>query len=227
MHKGIWVAGASLISLAVGGVAGYVLAVRRLNDEYNEKMEEEIARTKAVYTALSKKEYPTAKEAAEALLPAEEEESEGAQLLDKVVKGLRYNLITRKTEGDKTSTTINVFDDRGIEASDDPEYDDMLAAREQQSIYIITEEEFMQGEHEFAQNTLTYFLGDSVLVDDQSSPVEKVTMTVGKGNLQFGRWSGQRNTVYIRNEDLEIDFEVVRSEGKYTVEVLGLAPDGT
>jgi hypothetical protein len=72
---------------------------------------------------------------------------------------------------------------------------------------------------------MTWYSGDNVLVDDKDQPVDNVNKIVGIENLQyFGRWSDQENIVYIRNERLTAMFEVLRSEGKYAIEVLGLDP---
>ena len=46
---------------------------------------------------------------------------------------------------------------------------------------------------------------------------------VGEMNLhRFGHGSGDNNVVYIRNDRLENDFIVLRSQGEYAKEVLGL-----
>ena len=87
--------------------------------------------------------------------------------------------------------------------------------------YIISADEFLNTEVGYEQFTLTYFQGDETLVDQADTIVESVEKTVGVANLsKFGHLSEDENIVYIRNERLNWDFEVVRSMGKYSVEVL-------
>jgi hypothetical protein len=44
---------------------------------------------------------------------------------------------------------------------------------------------------------------------------------VGDDNLRFGYGSNDSNMVYVRNPRIEMDMEIVRSQGTYTKEVLG------
>lgn len=93
--------------------------------------------------------------------------------------------------------------------------------------YILSYEEFMHdvGEHvDFTQNSITYYEGDNVLVDERDQPIPDLNTIVGERNLKFGGVSGDDEIVYIRNHNLEVDFEVVRSYGTYAEEVLGFAP---
>lgn len=71
----------------------------------------------------------------------------------------------------------------------------------------------------YSKSTLTYYKGDDVLVDDHDVPVynhEKVASP-----LTFGKGSQDPSIVYIRNERLEADYEVILDHGYYQVEVLG------
>ena len=115
----------------------------------------------------------------------------------------------------------NIFQNHG--PSDRNELD--RSNRSSTRPYIIDQDEFTQADLEYNQNTLTYYEADGVLVDEQDQPVP-IAQTVGEKNLQFGNASGDVNIVYIRNDSLEVDFEVCRSFGSYTEEVLGVpAPE--
>lgn len=88
--------------------------------------------------------------------------------------------------------------------------------------YVIHQEEFMANDDEHEQVTLTYFSGDDVLSDERDTVIAEPDVIVGLDNLQkFGHGSGDPNTVYIRNPRLEVDYEVVRSEGTFAQEVHG------
>lgn len=89
--------------------------------------------------------------------------------------------------------------------------------------YILHHDEFFENDPDHEQAQLTYYEGDDTLADDKDVPVPDPDATVGTEALtQFGHGSKDRNTVYVRNERLDMDFEIVKSNGKYSVEVLGL-----
>lgn len=88
--------------------------------------------------------------------------------------------------------------------------------------YIITYDEFMESDVDREQGTLTYFEGDDVLADDQDVVVEDEYSVVGPVALtRFGHGSKDNNVVYVRNPKMDMDFEIIRSTGKYAREVLG------
>lgn len=110
--------------------------------------------------------------------------------------------------------TMNVFTEQHASGHD-------RNKRDRDRPYIISHDEFYNGDEDYQQNTLTYFEGDDVLVDERDQPIRHLSKIVGESNLQFGKESNDPNIVYIRNHELEVDFEVCRSNGKYTEEVLG------
>lgn len=123
------------------------------------------------------------------------------------------------TEEEDALLHKNIFDDHG--ASDENDLD--RSSRSSDKPYIISNEEFEDAELEYNQNTLTYYQGDAVLTDEHDQPVP-INTVIHESNLQFGNASGDKNVVYIRNDKLEVDFEVVQDLGYYTEEVLGVPP---
>lgn len=122
----------------------------------------------------------------------------------------------------RESISKNIFDNRTPSDDDDFDLESEKATRDEDHPYILSHDEYYQGDLDYSQNTLTYFVGDQVLVDEEDNPISNVRNTVGEENLlRFGYGSKDENVVYIRNHRLEVDFEVVRSFGKYTEEVLG------
>lgn len=75
--------------------------------------------------------------------------------------------------------------------------------------------------------TFTYYEADDVLCnerDDVIDPAERDKL-IGEANLEkFGHGSGDASIVYIRNDHLEMQFEVVRSPNSYAEEVHGFDP---
>lgn len=80
--------------------------------------------------------------------------------------------------------------------------------------YIISVDEFADpgpGDLIYNKISVAWYQGDDVLVDDQENPVRDHHSLVGHiGYRSFGGPSGDEHIVYIRNEDLQTDFEVAR-----------------
>lgn len=90
--------------------------------------------------------------------------------------------------------------------------------------FVIHQDEHMANEDEYTQVTLTYFAGDDVLADERDTVIAEPDVIVGLDNLQkFGHGSNDPNVVYIRNPRLEVDYEVIRSEGMFAQEVHGFS----
>lgn len=89
--------------------------------------------------------------------------------------------------------------------------------------YVITLDEYQEEEVSYDKITLVYYAEDEVLTDDRDQRVDNVDYTVGSQNLhRFGMGSEDKNTVYVRNDDREADYEVVQNEGSYSEIVLGV-----
>jgi hypothetical protein len=94
--------------------------------------------------------------------------------------------------------------------------------REFDKPYVVSLAEFTNDEEDFDKITITYFETDDTLIDerDETLPIDA---SVGQANLlRFGVGSENKDIVYIRNEQLKIDFEVCRNLGSYTQTVLGI-----
>lgn len=95
------------------------------------------------------------------------------------------------------------------------------ATRSEDAPYVLHKDEFFEDEKEYSQYTLTYYAGDNIMVDEDDKVVsnhERVT-----GELKFGHGSGDEKTVYIRNDRLKAEYEVIRDPGHYAVEVQGFS----
>jgi hypothetical protein len=90
--------------------------------------------------------------------------------------------------------------------------------------FVIPVQAFMDNEEMFEQFVLTYYVGDKTLVfEDSDNVVEDIDQTVGFHNLHnFGVDSGNDDTVYVRNPKKETEYEILRDEGKYSEDALGI-----
>jgi hypothetical protein len=108
------------------------------------------------------------------------------------------------------------------ENNDDWDMEEELKHRSSDHPYVIHKDEFFEAANEYTQMTLTYYAGDRILVNDEDeTPVyihEKIT-----GPLLFGHGTnGDPNVVYVRNDQLKAEYEILKDPGMYSVEVLGL-----
>jgi hypothetical protein len=103
-----------------------------------------------------------------------------------------------------------------------PNFNPADEERSEDTPYVISVSEFQTDEEDFDKVTVRYYEEDDTVVSELGSdplPME----SIGKNNmLRFGVGSDDEEIVYVRNETLKIDFEVIRDEGSYTEQVLGL-----
>lgn len=87
--------------------------------------------------------------------------------------------------------------------------------QENSAPYVISREKYAYDEegHYYSKITLYYYPDDRVLLDDDEEPIADVARHVGWRNLsRFGDESGDPGVVFVRNDKLESDFEIVREE---------------
>jgi len=212
----------SVLSFAAGAGAGTAIAIRKLNAKYNTIMEREIADARTFYKKLYKRGEFSAPADLGKLSSMEDHDDvveEESELLDDAVQALASYQGESENDvtDDRPETATNVFD------KEEDEWDwSEIDHRDPTKPYIIHHDEFMQGEKDYEQQTVTYFEGDDVLTDDRDGRIDDVEDTVGEDNLmKFGHGSKDNNVVYIRNDRMCVDFEVMRSTGKYSEQVLG------
>jgi hypothetical protein len=126
--------------------------------------------------------------------------AEAVQELQETVEGLGY---VREEEAVKEEEARLAM---GIAEPDDDEPS------------VIPVQAYFDNEEGYAQYTLTYYVGDKTLVfEDSDQVVEDVDQTVGFHNLHnFGVESGNDDTVYVRNNKKESEYEILRDPGKYS-----------
>lgn len=228
----------SVISLAAGSCAGFFAARSRMEKLYARQAAEEIEAAKKFYSAMYKRPpFQTPESAVDLMIPVDE-----AAKAIQTYQGLMDAVSDKPWTDDKITVDKDAFAGSVIEPGkpidvnifkDTTEVDPDTWAKlfNNRALYpslpyILTKEEFLQAEPDYNQITLTYYGGDETLADERDQPVEDVDKTVGELNLfQFGCKSDDPNVVYIRNEPLGLDFEILRSSGAYSEEVLGFSRD--
>lgn len=140
---------------------------------------------------------------------------------EKLAAGFGYSTQTRE---EPEVTTIAFGPHNGSSPAEDEELDATIEdeALDPKGPFVISVDEFMADTAGNEQVNLTYFMKDRQLTDDMDILVEDVRKKVGFGNLEkFGVESGSDDTVYVRNIELGIDYEIVRDLGSYRETVLG------
>lgn len=112
--------------------------------------------------------------------------------------------------------TKNIFDGN----DDEWDYEAEQNIRSNKTIYVIHKDEFIPDEMGYRQSTVTWYEGDQILADERDAPIYNWSSIVGT-ELPFGHGSEDPNVVYIRNEDLRHEYEVLRDPGRFDVEVEG------
>lgn len=227
------VVGASLLSAAASGAMGYFFAKKKLRPYYEEISKQEIADAKEFYGRLHKTDEDNdspekvlerlhGKDAVEALKDYQGSAEVATPAVSEDEKA-RYSILEKNSEERymPAKKKHNMFAET-VSENQEFDYEAEVALRTAEKPYIITHDEYYMGEKDYEQTSLTYFDGDDVLVDDRDSPVPDPDDSVGDDNLtSFGLGSKDNNIVYVRNDRLELDFEILRSNGKYAQEVLG------
>lgn len=221
----IHILAATVTSLVGGAVGGYVIATKKLEGKYAAIAEDELNQARVYYRDLysSLQKPTTPQEAVQTLMGEGELVSEAVEAL-RTYKG-HPTLPLAEAWADVVSAVGEVEEHNVFDAADeDPDMpEDIMPDRDPDRPYIITADEYMEGELDYEQTTLSYFKEDGVLVDAREIPVENTDMVIGDDNLtKFGLGSRDKNVLYVRNEKIETDFELIQSSGSYTDEVLGL-----
>lgn len=232
------IAGAFIVGAGIGAFVAYKITQKRLEAKFDEELSEQIAAARSFTKRLAKEgEFESPESAVKALVPDE--------IVDQIhtYQGRETPVPYNKPEKidprppveqvvvEEVVNVTNVFVE--AEKNEKPDvrdwdYNAEIADRELNPDvpYAISFEEFNENEPGHEQTTLTYYAMDDTLADTQDKPVDNTEYTVGDDNLnRFGDGSGDPNIVYVRNEKISMDFEVVRSNGSYQREVLGMDPD--
>lgn len=81
--------------------------------------------------------------------------------------------------------------------------------------YLITEEEFYNGDQNFDKRTIYYYEGDDTLCDEGEEVMDIDTFVGGESLEVIDR------VVYVRNERYGVDYEIIKMEGAYAEVCLG------
>lgn len=149
----------------------------------------------------------------------EEEEAEKTIADEEPKKNLVYRRTLGRVDYSKIDPAENMSppeDEPGVEAY--AEYDD-------QEPYVISIDEFGEEMVHFDKLTIYYYEEDDTLADEQEEIIDDPNAIVGDESLtRFGDKSDDSDIVYVRNERISVDYEVIRLHKSYQESVLGMPP---
>lgn len=87
--------------------------------------------------------------------------------------------------------------------------------------HLISVDEFLNGDDEWEQTTLTYYRGDDTILDERMTIVDHRDRYIDARHLKmFGIKSGDPVVVYVRSPQISTDFEIILETGR-AANVLG------
>jgi hypothetical protein len=238
----------------IGGYVGYRLAERKIRDQATEevvKIQNLYKRLRREDAEQAREDWnPTPVDAEE---DGDVDTEEGTDEFEEKIRDLGYlgsdDYTPAKSERVYVNPELRFPDDEGHDEDIDPdlrkevEYvnnirihnpnrdgdpDDVTQWERDPNIpYVITEEEFRIDHPEFEKITLTYYVGDDTLAENDGTYIPDQDGTAGDVNLHnyFGLASGDENLLHIRNERVMCDFEITRDSDSFQRSVLGFNID--
>lgn len=227
---GFFLAGTG-IGVAAGFAVGYFVMGKRLETKYQKIADDEIEQMRDHYQRLNlalrgeverrrpleelivEKGYAPPGEGSERVFTEEEQDAideANAKIPsdeEEEVETVQVETTSQVTEHVFTGTAVDGQWDYAVETKD----------RRPNVPYIIHVDEFRQNDLSHEQVTYTYYEEDDILADAlANATIDDMDAVVGLGNL--GRWghgSNDPNITYVRNEELRIDFEIIRDRGSF------------
>lgn len=135
---------------------------------------------------------------------------------------VRRERVTRENYNNLTS--IYKTDPAELEhpMDDDEDYDCSKNRGDMRAPYVISLGEFNEEMNHFDKTTIYFYEDDEVLTEENEEVINNVNDIVGRDSLEkFGCMSEDPEVVYVRNEKLGIDYEVIRLSRSYAETVLG------
>jgi hypothetical protein len=232
------------IGAAIGGFVGFRIAYRRAETKYNQLAAEEIAEMREHFNAKAVAlENAHEKSGLEEIIrergydsePEDEEEATAppmavtppSAVVERAEEVREEEAETPPPpEEDPEPEVRNIFRDNAP-PEDHWDWHKERAQRSPRKPYVIHREE-REEQEAYDGVTFTYYETDDVVCNerDEVIPEEDRERIFGEANLEkFGHGSGDATTVYVRNDQLEMDIEIVRSPNSYAEEVHGFEPE--
>ena len=197
-----------LAIFAAGVVTGSIITnavvKEKATQEANEKAAEEIAEVREIYRNKTKKEQNemVAEEQNEKVDPLKVKPQTDREDYNSYYK-MTQNYASQNEEKPKRASSISDLNAFTYEKSVDRPY-------------IIDPEDYGE-EDDYDTMQLTYFMGDKTLVDESADDtIDEPDLHIGLDNLAiFDEFQGA-SSIYVRNDILKMDFEILKDDCAYS-----------
>lgn len=228
--------GAGLLGMAVGSVSTYLTVKKHFEKQMNDAIEEirnhyrlvrkeedffvtlgEEVVNQALVTEQIKAAQTVIQNAGYLPTPTEEELT-SKKILDSIEQ--RRNVFDPPEDAfEVEEVDPGLREDTGYELPED-------YSIEKDKPYLITVEEFLDNNPGHEQATITWFEDDDTLLGEDEEIIQDIDGIIGRRHLDmFGVKSRDAQIVYVRNENIEVDFEIIRREGSFVAAMYGLDED--
>lgn len=219
--------GGFVVGAAVGGGAAFFFVRRHLETKYNQIAEAEIDSMREHYhNKTLALEGTIRKENVEVVetLAMKKGYMQDQDDSEDVAAGSPMVVKPPTPEPDRAPRVRNIFADREVEPV---EFEwngvEENKKRSPDIPYVIHYDEIAEMD-DYQSVTLTYYDGDGVLCNDRDEIFDPADLdrVIGEKNLErFGHGSNDPLVVYIRNDDLELIYEIVKTDQSYAEAVHG------
>ena len=188
----------NLLFFVAGAAMGSVITWKLIEKKYKDLADEEIE--SVIETFKNRKPRITKDEVKETVEKVINKYKEPEEIVEDIVTSERYSIENEEEidEDDESNYIVNV--DNDVEVVEP---------------YVIAPGQF--GEYnEYGTKTLTYY-ADNILTDEIDNPItsEEMAIMIGPDALDhFGEY--EDDSVYIRDEMNEMDYEILKSEKKFS-----------
>lgn len=193
LFKGLCIFGA-------GVIAGAFVAARAVKEKYQQEAEEEIAEMREYYRELKKESTKVETAEDDTKEESKEESKEDFKPIEELAEA-------EEIIKDRGYINYTHYNDTDIKENNKEEQVD------ENEIYIIDPEEYGGENGEYDTATLTYFK-DGVLADEVDEIVA-YNIIGGEENLQPFKDYPDCNAVYVRDDNIMVDYEILRDPYQY------------
>ena len=230
---------------AAGGALGALVSTLILKRVYEQRFQAELDSIRAVFRHADEQEQEQPVEAVAEPVEVpetltEDEVAEAVKLYEDTVK-TNYNKMSgvNAIVSEDRPDVVEIITEGGVRLKiSKAELDEMppevfeqlngTHKRSEELPFLISRRELEETELGFTKSELTYYLADSVLADDDNDQLEFPELLIGAAllaALPHIQDFEESNTVFVRNERLQADYEVMIAHESYHEAILGWTGD--
>lgn len=199
-------------SVAGALFAGYTIAEKKLQKEYDERLERELDASVTFLEERGKAE------------PTEEYKERRTAATVNIKKPSLDEVVAERQR--TAYHTIVSSEGYSPETPQEDDPDDKVIVQREDEVEVIGRDEFLDNESGYDQDSITYY-ADGAVLDDHGELVVDFESLIGPGVPPFGQSSGESHVVYLRNKRLKREFEVIRDEDTNAADILADPSDVT